>query len=82
MSTDAPIIPTLPLEVEDSFIALFCNYKKTIEHMCKDGIQRFIAIGPGVSLAAYAREKCKTIGFTRRRFVLEKYDDLATIIQR
>ena len=68
------------VEVEQFYRSV--QLQKTIEHMCKDGIQRFIAIGPGVSLAAYARENAKAIGLRVETLVLEKYDDLATIMQK
>ncbi len=56
--------------------------QKTIENMCRDGITRFIAIGPGVSLAAYARENAKALGLRAETHVVEKYDDIATMLQK
>jgi [acyl-carrier-protein] S-malonyltransferase len=56
------------------------NLTKTVEEMCKDGIRRFVAIGPGVSMAAYARETAKENDIPIETHVIERFEDVSTLI--
>lgn len=56
------------------------QFVKTVENMYADGITNFIAIGPGASLAGFARDTARANGVDIKTYVIENHDDALKLI--
>lgn len=63
----------------------FCNsvqFVKMIENMCADGITNFIAIGPGATLAGFARDTARAKGADINTYVIETHADALKLLEK
>lgn len=58
------------------------QFVKMIKNMCADGITDFVAIGPGATLAGFARDTARANGAAINTYVIETYDDAAKLLEK